>query len=92
MRAQAAWHQSYAGQAHRHRHLGNEVYDAVCCFFLLHELPDDYKRRVGNALLGRMPPGGKLIFVDYHRAYPDYPLKPETSLVFRYLETVAFDM
>jgi hypothetical protein len=39
-----------------------------------------------------MPPGGKLIFVDYHRAYPDYPLKPETSLVFRYLETVAFEM
>ena len=73
-------------------HPGNEVFDAVCCFFLLHELPNDYKHRVVNALLGRVPPGGKVVFVDYHRPHPAHPLKLVTSFVFRHLEPFAFGM
>ena len=71
---------------------GNGVYDAVCCFFLLHELPDDYKHRVVNALLERVAPGGKVVFVDYHRPHPAHPLKPVTHFVFRTLEPFAFGM
>ena len=73
-------------------HPGKGVFDAVCCFFLLHELPDDYKHRVVNALLGRVPPGGKVVFVDYYRPYPAHSLKLVTNFVFRHLEPFAFGM
>jgi hypothetical protein len=38
---------------------GSESYDGVCCFFLLHEMPDAYKRRTVNTLLARLKPGGR---------------------------------
>ncbi len=68
---------------------GNRIYDAVCCYFLLHELPDDHKRAVVDALLDRVAPGGKVIFVDYHKPHGAHPLKPVTSLVFDTLEPFA---
>ena len=68
---------------------GNGFYDAVCCYFLLHELPDDYKRAVVDALLERVRPGGRVIFVDYHKPHWAHPLKPVTSLVFDTLEPFA---
>lgn len=64
-------------------------YDAVCCFFLLHELPDDYKRAAVNALLGSVAPGGRAVFIDYHMPHPLHPLKLVISLLFRYLEPFA---
>lgn len=66
-----------------------ELYDAVCCYFLLHEVPADYKRKVVDALLGSVVPGGKVIFVDYHKPHFAHPLKPITSLVFDTLEPFA---
>ncbi len=66
-----------------------KTYDAVCCFFLLHELPDAYKRRVVDNLLTCVRPGGKVIFVDYHKPRRTNPLKAIVSLVFRYLEPFA---
>ncbi len=68
---------------------GDQIYDAVCCYFLLHEVPDDYKHAVTNALLERVKPGGKVIFVDYHKPHWAHPLKPLTSLVFDTLEPFA---
>ena len=65
------------------------LYDAVCCYFLLHELPDGYKRAVVDALLASVVPGGKVIFVDYHRAHPMHPLEPLMSVVFDCLEPFA---
>ena len=38
---------------------GGESYDAVRCYFLMHELPEDYKRAVADTLLGSVVPGGK---------------------------------
>jgi len=64
-------------------------HDAVCCFFLVHELPDDHKRRVVDALLAAARPGGKIVFVDYHRPHPAHPLRPVMSLVFDLLEPFA---
>lgn len=66
-----------------------DVYDAVCCFFLLHELPEDYKQRVVEALLGAVRPGGKAVFVDYHKPHPLHPLKAVMSVVFDTLEPFA---
>ena len=67
-------------------------YDAVVCFFLLHELPDDHKQRVVDAALDRLAPGGRAIFVDYARPRRWHPLRPLMALVFRLLEPFAAEM
>ena len=54
---------------------GDGLYDAVTCFFLLHEIPDDRKRAVVDALLARVVPGGRVVFVDYHGPAPWHPLR-----------------
>jgi SAM-dependent methyltransferase len=71
---------------------GGGIYDGVCCFFLLHEVPDDQKRAVVDALLTSIGPGGKVVFVDYHRARPWNPLRAPVGLVFRWLEPFAFGL
>ena len=70
-------------------HVRDETFDVVCCYFLMHELPDDYKRGVAAALLECVRPGGKLVFVDYHKPHWAHPLKLITSLVFDTLEPFA---
>jgi len=65
------------------------IYDVVCSFFLLHEMPDSYKRRVVDALLKAVRPGGKVVFVDYHKPHRAHPLKGLMSLVFDLLEPFA---
>lgn len=67
-------------------------FDGVCCFFLLHELPGDYKRRTVNCLLDAIGPGGKVVFVDYHRPHRLHPLRPLISQVFRWLEPFAQEL
>jgi ubiquinone/menaquinone biosynthesis C-methylase UbiE len=64
-------------------------YDAICCYFLLHEVPDDYKKRIVNLLLAKVRPGGKVVFVDYHKPRWWHPLKLITSIVFDTLEPFA---
>jgi len=71
------------------RHPGGALYDVVCCYFLMHELPEDYKYEVMDALLASVAPGGKLVFVDYHKPHWAHPIKPITSLVFDLLEPFA---
>ncbi|CAK0737831.1 Methyltransferase [Gammaproteobacteria bacterium] len=66
-----------------------EDVDGVCCFFLLHEVPEDYKVRIVDNLLGTVAPGGKVVFVDYHRPHSLHPLKGIMALVFRWLEPYA---
>ena len=71
---------------------GGGLYDSVCCFFLLHEIPDDHKRAVVDGLLRAVPVGGKVVFVDYHRMARLHPLRPIMNLVFRFLEPFAFGL
>lgn len=68
---------------------GESGYDGVCCFFLLHEVPDLQKRRIVNALLASVRPGGKVVFVDYHRPVRWHPLRPVMAVIFRLLEPYA---
>ena len=76
-------------------HLGNvlemdlEPFDTICCYFLLHELPDSHKRDAVNLFLSKVVPGGKVVFVDYHKPRWWHPLKPITSLVFDTFEPFA---
>ena len=69
--------------------LGAGEYDAVCCYFLMHEVPDDYKHGLVDVVLKNIGPGGKAIFVDYHKPHWANPLKPVMSLVFDLLEPFA---
>ena len=71
------------------RRPGDDPYEAVCCYFLLHELPEDYKHQVVDGLLASVGRGGKVVFVDYHKPHWAHPLKPITSLVFDNLEPFA---
>jgi SAM-dependent methyltransferase len=64
-------------------------YDGVCCFFLLHEVPEDYKHRIVKSLLDATRPGGKTVFVDYHGPHWAHPLRPIMILVWRLLEPFA---
>ncbi len=66
-----------------------EDVDGICCFFLLHEVPEEYKTRIVDNLLGMLAPGGKIVFVDYHRPHALHPLKGIMALVFRWLEPFA---
>lgn len=68
------------------------IYDAVCCFFLLHEIPDQEKSAVVEALLGAVEPGGKVVFVDYHQACRWNPLRVPVGVVFHWLEPFAFGL
>ena len=70
-------------------HLPDDDFDVVCCYFLLHELPDDYKQGVSRVLLESVRPGGKVVFVDYHKPHWAHPIRPITSLVFATLEPYA---
>lgn len=71
---------------------GGGVYDGVCCFFLLHEIPDPEKRAVVDALLAAVEPGGKVVFLDYHRVRPWHPLRVPMGFVFRWLEPFAYGL
>ena len=69
-----------------------EDFDAVTCFFLLHEVPDDVKLQVVPAMLALVKPGGQAIFVDYHRPGPWHPLRPLMRFVYWWLEPYAMTM
>lgn len=64
-------------------------YDVVCCYFLLHELPDPCKTAVVDALLATLRPGGRVVFVDYHKPNRTNLLRPIIRLVFHLLEPFA---
>lgn len=66
-----------------------QLFDAVTCFFLLHEVPDEVKGRIAGALLSLVRQGGKAIFVDYHRPSRRHPLKPLMAKIFKHLEPFA---
>jgi ubiquinone/menaquinone biosynthesis C-methylase UbiE len=68
---------------------GAGLHDVVVAYFLLHEMPDDYKRAVVAALLSSAVPGGKVVFIDYHRPHRLHPLKWISGLIFDWLEPFA---
>ncbi len=58
-------------------HFSDGSHDDVVVFFLLHEMPTEVRRKTVAEALRVTKPGGKLIFVDYH--------KPKAWSPFRYL-------
>jgi ubiquinone/menaquinone biosynthesis C-methylase UbiE len=68
------------------------TFDQVLVFFLLHELPVAVRKRAISEVLRVLKPGGKLIFVDYHRPLVQHPLRYLMPLVFKALEPFALDL
>ena len=69
-----------------------ETYDVVNCFFLLHELPDEQKCAVVDALLAQVAPGGRAVFIDYHAPALWQPLRGFYRRLFDRLEPFAESM
>lgn len=64
-------------------------FDTVVSFFLMHEVPEDHKRAILGAALDRLAPGGKAVFVDYHKPVRGHPLTGLMGFVFDTLEPFA---
>jgi ubiquinone/menaquinone biosynthesis C-methylase UbiE len=67
-------------------------YDQVLVFFLLHEQPLETRRRTIAEALRVTRPGGRLVFVDYHRPDRRNPMRFVMSPVLRALEPFALDL
>lgn len=66
-----------------------EPFDTIVCYFLLHEIPEKQKHEAVNLFLNKVVPGGKVVFVDYHKPRWWHPLKLITSIIFDTLEPFA---
>lgn len=68
------------------------AFDRALLFFLLHEQPEEVRRRTLAQALRVLKPGGKLVIVDYHRPHPLSPLYWPMQGVLRTLEPYAMDL
>jgi SAM-dependent methyltransferase len=75
-------------QADAATHIGAPV-DTALSFFLLHEVPENKKRGIVNSMLAQVAPGGKAVFVDYHRPSLWQPIRYILEFVNYKLEPFA---
>ena len=67
-------------------------HDAVVVFFLLHEQPESVRRKTVAEALRITRPGGKLVFVDYHRPVGWSPFRYLMVPILSTLEPFAMDL
>ncbi len=67
-------------------------HDAVVVFFLLHEQPLEARRKTIAEALRVTRPGGKLIFIDYHRPVASNPFRYLMVPVLTLFEPFAMDL
>ncbi len=70
----------------------NASRDAVVVFFLLHEQPEAVRRKTVAEAMRITKPGGKLIFVDYHRPVAWSPFRYLMVPILKTLEPFAMDL
>ncbi|MCP4701981.1 MAG: class I SAM-dependent methyltransferase [Gammaproteobacteria bacterium] len=68
------------------------TFDNTVLFFLLHELPHQTRLRAIREALRVTRPGGKVIFVDYHRPLRKNPFRYIMVPILKTLEPYALDM
>lgn len=66
-----------------------QPYDLICSFFLLHEVPDEWKHAIVDNMLRQLPEDGELFFVDYHRPAWWQPIGYLLKYINRLLEPFA---
>ena len=67
-------------------------YDCVVLFFLLHEQPENVRAQTVAQALRVVKPGGKVIFVDYHRPSWLNPFRYVMTAILKTLEPFAMDL
>jgi ubiquinone/menaquinone biosynthesis C-methylase UbiE len=67
-------------------------YDRALLFFLLHEQPEEVRRRTIAEALRVVKPGGRLVIVDYHPPHELNPLYWPMVGILRTLEPFAMDL
>lgn len=67
-------------------------YDCVVLFFLLHEQPESVRAKTIAQALRVVKPGGKIVFVDYHRPSPFNPFRYVMLPILTTLEPFALDL
>ena len=88
--------------AHRNVHYHHEdsssmslpsaSFDQTVVFFLLHEQPEDVRRKTITEAIRVTRPGGKVIFVDYHGPRRSNPFRYVMKPVLKWLEPFALDL
>ena len=73
-------------------HFSDSSFDSVVVFFLLHEQPADVRKKTIAEALRVTRPGGKLVFVDYHRPAFSNPFRYVMVPVLTTLEPFAMDL
>ena len=68
------------------------AYDQALLFFLLHEQPEEVRKRTVAEALRVLKPGGKLVIVDYHRPRRSHPLYWPMVGILKTLEPFAMDL
>lgn len=71
---------------------GDATFDNVVVFFLLHEQPAGARAKTIQEALRVVKPGGRVIFVDYHRPHWFNPFRYVMIPVLGLLEPFAMDM
>ncbi len=66
--------------------------DATLVFFLLHEMPVEVRRKTVAEALRVTKPGGKVIFVDYHKPVASSPFRYLMVPILTTLEPFAMDL
>ena len=72
--------------------IGSASYDRALLFFLLHEQPEEVRRRTLAEALRILKRGGRLVIVDYHRPRRTHPLYLPMVAILRTLEPFAMDL
>ena len=72
--------------------LPSASYDRALLFFLLHEQPEEVRRRTLSEALRILKPGGRLVIVDYHRPSPRNLLYLPMAAILKTLEPFAMDL
>jgi ubiquinone/menaquinone biosynthesis C-methylase UbiE len=70
----------------------DDSFDNVIVFFLLHEQPEEVRQRTVQEALRVVRPGGKVVFVDYHKPRRTNPFRYIMIPVLHFLEPFALDL
>ncbi len=70
----------------------DESFDNVVVFFLLHEQPEAVRAKTVKEAMRVVKPGGKVVFVDYHRPHKLNPFRYIMIPILKMLEPFALDV
>ena len=70
----------------------NDSFEDTVVFFLLHEQPEDARRKTVAEAIRVTRPGGRVIFVDYHGPRRSNPMRYVMKPILALLEPYAMDL